>query len=479
MVNFANIYYLEVKFMPTIKKMIFAEKSDPALDFYEKRIHFVGIGGVSMASLAKLAILAGARVSGSDRDLGERTHQLATMGAYIYAGHSRENVSEDIQLIVYSGAISEDNPELVRARELGIPAVTRASFLGGIMSEYSTRIGISGTHGKSTVTAMLDAIFTLAGKNPTTLAGEDLPKTNSSLRVGGKENLIYEACEYKDAFKMFSPTIAVALNMEMDHVDYYKDEKSLKAAFAAALSKASDFALINEDDENLFRIKKKITTRLLTFGANDSADYTYSIISFADVGYTFSLKRKGRTLGIFKIPMIGAFNVVNACAAVIVALECGVDAKVIAEALRGFDGIKRRLEVVGTHHGRTVIYDYAHHPTEIRASINTVKMAYPGEVTVIFKPHTYSRTRYFWREFMGALELADYILLLDIYPARENPIEGVTSENLARAIGARAIYANDHDIIGATDLHTYGTIIVMGAGDMEEIKDRLIRSDEE
>ncbi len=454
-------------------------KNEQIFSISEKKLHFVGIGGVSMASLAALALISGARVSGSDRDLGERTHILANMGAKISAGHSAENLPADADLIIYSGAISEGNPELNAAKKYGIPAVTRASFLGGIMTEYGSRIGISGTHGKSTTTAMLDAIFTMAGKNQTTLAGEDLPKTDSPLRVGGKETLIYEACEYKDAFRMFAPTIAVALNMEMDHVDYYKDEKSLKGSFAAALSKATDFVLLNEDDENLFKIKKKITSRLITFSSKEESDYSYSIISFSDVGYSFSVKRRGKTLGIFRLPIIGAFNVVNASAAVIVAIECGIKVPVIVEALRGFGGISRRLERVGTHHGREVIYDYAHHPTEVRASINTVKMAYPGEVTVIFKPHTFSRTEYFWREFRSALELADHIIITDIYPARENPIPGVTSENLAKSIGPRAIYATDRDVIQAVDLHTYGTIIVMGAGDLEDVKNRLIKSHEE
>ena len=465
--------------MPNSKKNMPFDKIDKMVTTQGTGIHFVGIGGVSMSSLARLSILSGARVSGSDRDLGERTHLLATLGAHIYAGHSSENIPENTGLVVYSSAISENNAELVRAEELGIPAITRARFLGGLMLEYGRKIGVSGTHGKSTVTAMLDAIFTLAGKNQTTISGEDLPGVGSPLRVGGKETLIYEACEYKDAFRMFQPTVAVALNLEMDHVDYYKDEKSIKNSFAAALSKATDFALINEDDENLFRIKKKINTRVLTFGASEGSDYQYSIISFADVGYTFSIKRRGKTLGIFRLPMLGSFNVINACAAAIVAMECGIGQPIIAEALKSFGGIRRRLEHVGTHHGRDVIYDYAHHPTEIRASINTVKMAYPGDVTVVFKPHTFSRTEYFWREFIAALSLADRVVLCDIYPARENPIPGVTSENLSLAIGPRAIYATEREVVDVVDLHTCGTIIVMGAGDLEDVKDRLIKSKEE
>lgn len=465
--------------MPNNKKGAPYDKNEQAFSMEGKKLHFVGIGGVSTSSLAALALLSGAHVSGSDRNLGDRTYALTKMGAMVSAGHSRDNLPKDADLVIYSGAISKDNPELTFAKEIGIPAVTRASFLGALMVDYTTRIGISGTHGKSTTTAILDAIFTRAGKNPTTLAGENLPGTASSLRVGGKETMIYEACEYQDAFKMFFPTIAVALNLEMDHVDYYKDEKSIKASFAAALSKATDFVLLNEDDENLFKIKKKITTRLITFSSKEESDYSYSIVSFADAGYSFSIKRKGKTLGIFSLPILGAFNVVNAVAAAIVAIERGIDVSVIKDALKSFRGVKRRLERVGTHYGREVIYDYAHHPTEIAASIDTVKMAYPGEVTVIFKPHTFSRTEYFWREFRANLDLADYIILTDIYPAREEPISGVTSENLAKTIGPKAIYCPDREVITEVDLHTSGTIIVMGAGDLEDIKNRLIKHDDE
>ncbi len=463
--------------MPNKKNGVPFDKIDRMFNISRIGIHFIGIGGVSMASLARLAILSGARVSGSDRDLGEHTHVLATMGARIYAGHSPENIAEDTDLVVYSSAISDNNPELLRAGELGIPTVSRSRFMGSLMLEYKHKIGISGTHGKSTTTAMLDAIFTLAGRNPTTLAGEDIPGVDYPLRAGGKDQLIYEACEYKDAFQMFLPTIAVGLNMEMDHVDYYKDEKALKASFAKALSKATSFALINEDDENLFKIKKKISTKVITFGANETSDYRYSILAFGDNSYTFSLSRQGRTLGIFKISVAGSFNVINACAAAIVALECGISQKIIAEALKDFSGIKRRLERVGSYCGRTVIYDYAHHPTEVRSSINAVRMAHPGEVTVIFRPHTYSRTEYFWREFRQALEIADYIILTDIFPARETPIAGVTSKNLAQAIGSKAIYAKDSEVLEAVDLNTHGTIIVMGAGDLEDIKNRLIKED--
>jgi UDP-N-acetylmuramate--alanine ligase len=278
---------------------------------------------------------------------------------------------------------------------------------------------------------------------------------------------------------MFSPDIAVALNLEMDHVDYYKDEKTLKNSFVKALSLASGFVLLNEDDENLFKIEKRIASRVITFSANRNSDYHYEILSFAPGGYSFSIKKMGKTLGIFRLPILGAFNVTNAAAAAIVAIECGIPTPIIAEALKSFGGVKRRLEHIGTHHGRHLIYDYAHHPTEIRASINTIRMAYPGEITVIFKPHTFTRTEYFWRDFIGALQLADHVVVTDIYPARERPIAGVSSEKLAQAIGPRAIYSKENELLSAIDLHTYGTIILMGAGDLDDIKNKLLRTEQD
>ncbi len=465
--------------MPNRKIGLPFDRIDKIFNIDGCRIHFVGVNGVSMYSLARLAMLSGAHVSGSDRDIGEHARSLASLGAEIHAGHSAEQINEGIDMVVYSSAISEDNIELIRARELEIPTLTRARFMGSLMMSYGKKIGVSGTHGKSTTTAMLDAIFTKAGKNQTTLAGEDIPGIDSPLRVGSNDYLIYEACEYKDAFQMFNPSIAVALNMEMDHVDYYKDEHQLRNSFAKALSRATDFVLLNEDDENLFKIKTKITSRVITFGTNEKCDYRYSISSFGDTSHTFSISKNGRRIGIFRLSVMGAFNVINACAAAIVALECGISVKVIEEALKQFSGVKRRLELVGMHLGRPVIYDYAHHPTEIRASINTVRLNYQDKVTVVFKPHTYTRTQHFWRQFRLALELADYIVITDIYPARENPIPGVTSENLVKAIGAKAVYARDVDVPEIVDLYTHGAIIVMGAGDLRDVKERLVKSNSE
>lgn len=431
------------------------------------KIHFVGVGGVSMYSLATLARLAGASVSGSDRYISERAHRLVAAGARIIAGHSSENV-EGADLVVYSHAIHEDNPELVRAGELSIPTVSRAEYLGAVMKDYKGRIGVSGTHGKSTTTAMLDAIFTAAMTEPTTLAGASLPM-GEPLRIGGDGLLIYEACEYKDSFLKFSPTIAIALNLELDHTDYFRSIDEVRESFRRAMSHAERAAIINLDDEHLSEIVHGIKAPVITFGQGERADYRYLIVSYDNDGYTFELSRHGALIASFKLKIFGVFNVTNAVAAICAALEYGIDVEIIKKAIEEFCGIPRRLEYLGERYSRPVYYDYAHHPTAVAATVNALKMMTHGAVTVIFKPHTYSRTKTFWEQFRHALSLADHIILTDIYPAREEPIEGISSRRLAWEIGDHAIYCDESEVLSNLDFSTTGAIIIMGAGDMDTV----------
>ena len=248
-----------------------------------KRVHFVGVGGVSMYSLARLTMLNGVVVSGSDREDGERTSDLRLRGAEIAVGHKESNVI-GTDLVVYNNALSKDNPEILEAKSHEIPTVSRAEYLGALMLDYSNRIGVSGSHGKSTTVAMLDAIFSYAKATPTVLSGADLP-LGEPLRVGGKSLMIYEACEYKDSFLRFSPTIAVGLNLELDHTDYFDGIEAIKTSFVKALSRATRFALISGDDENLLDIKDKIKAPVITFGGGENNDYRYSVTSFNDVGF--------------------------------------------------------------------------------------------------------------------------------------------------------------------------------------------------
>lgn len=433
-----------------------------------KTVHFVGVGGVSMYSLARLARLKGARVTGSDRESNERTRALSLLGARIFIGHSPE-LANGADLVVYSHAIAEDNPELLRAHELGIPSVTRAEYMGAMMIGYENRIGVSGSHGKSTTVAMLDAIFSHAGAEPSVLSGSELP-TGEPLKVGEDSLMIYEACEYKDSFLKFSPTIAIGLSLELDHTDYFENIAAIKDSFKRALGKATRFSVVNGDDENFRPIIKQIKGKVITFGQGMTTDYRYSIVGFGEDGFDFTLSKFGSEIGRFRLNIPGVFNVSNATAAIVTALEYGIDIKTVREAIGAYRGIARRLERVGTRNTRPVYYDYAHHPTEIAASINALKMHTRDLVTVIFKPHTYSRTRSLWEEMKTALSLADHLILTPIYPAREEAIEGITSERLAYEIGSRAKFSEDDDILRYLDLYTHGTIVVMGAGDMEKIK---------
>ena len=427
-----------------------------------------------MYSLARLSLLGGATVSGSDRVESRRTIDLSLLGAEINIGHRADNV-KGASLVVYSHAISADNVEILAARKLDIPSVSRDRFLGAIMTEYSCRIGVSGSHGKSTTVAMLDMIFSRSGTNPTVLSGADLP-IGEPFRSGSHGVMIYEACEYKDSFLRFSPSIAIGLNLELDHTDYFNDVDSLKNSFLRALGKAERFVLINGDDENLSAIKDRIACPVITFGSGDRNDYSYSFVSFFDGGFEFSLSKFGSVIGNFKLHIPGAFNVNNAVSAIICALEYGIDIDTIIEAIEDFKGISGRLEYIGERLGRAVYYDYAHHPTEIRASINALKIHTNDQLTVIFKPHTYTRTASLWDDFCSSLSLADHILLTDIYPAREEPIDGITSERLAEQIGDKAIYCPDDDLLTALDLYTKGTIVLMGAGDLEKIRNNVITS---
>ena len=436
------------------------------------RVHFVGVGGVSMYSLARLALRLGASVSGSDSVVSSRTKELSLRGAKIFIGHDATNVN-GASLLVYSHAISDKNPEMIAAQNMGIPAVSRAEILGTFMLSYKTRIGISGTHGKSTTVSMLDSILCEALAQPTTLSGAEL-QNGEPIRVGRNDLLVYEACEYKDSFLSFSPSVAVALNMELDHTDYYKDIAQMRNSYIKALDKAKDFAIVNYDDEQLLEIIPKLKCNTITFGQGERADWRYIITAFLSEGMEITLYHHGVKACKIPLKVAGVHNAQNAAAAAIIALELGIPEETVCSALGSFKGVPRRLELVGSRQGRAVYYDYAHHPTEIIAGINALRLISKDEITVVFKPHTFSRTASFWAEFSAALSLADHIVLTDIYPAREEPVAGVNSERLARDIGERAHYSSDFDVCSVVDSLTSGTIVVMGAGDTEKIKNQLI-----
>lgn len=434
------------------------------------RVHFIGVGGVSMCSLFCLSRHFGISASGSDRRCTKITEALINSGEDIYIGE-RKKLKEDTKLVVYSHAIAEEHPERVFARKSGIPELSRAEYMGALMKCYENSVGVSGSHGKSTVTAMISKIFFDAGLVPTTLSGATLFESELPFSIGSLDYLIYEGCEYKDSFLSFYPAISVFLNMELDHTDYFADETALANSFLQAMRRAG-VVIVNRDDEALFSVALKSGKPLISFGINENADYRYDIISDEPRNMIFRLFGKGEELGDVRLSMLGVFNVSNAVAALSAAIESGIDFKTAAKSLSTFSGIERRLEKIGEYKGRGIYFDYAHHPTEIKASIKAISTA-GGGVTVVFRPHTYSRTKGLWENFKNALSAADYAIILDIDAVREKEIEGVSSQRLAEEIGA--IYCRDESELDSLLEKTQGEIVLMGAGELEKIKKHLTK----
>lgn len=448
---------------------------NPLAEFFESReasVRFVGIGGVSMSALAELSCDLGYRVSGSDLCESEHTARLSARGIPVTVGHS-PRLARDADLVVYSHAVPDCDPELAAAMEAGVLTVTRAEYMGALMPRYGCRIGISGTHGKSTTVALTEAILTAAGEQPTVLSGASLSSTSSPYLKGGEGILLYEACEYRDSYHHFRPTVAVALGIELDHTDYFPDIASLRRSFTAALSRASDLVVLNSDDENLEAIAADVGVKQVSFGSRHTADYQYLVTSFSERGYGIRLLRRGEPVGDFHTPLLGVFNLTNVTAAIVTSLELGIPTEHISRAVSAFRGIPRRLELIGDYRGRPLYYDYAHHPTAVAASVNALRPISKDGITVVFRPHTYTRTAHLWEDFRAALSLADSVIVTDVYPAREQPIPGVSAPRLAAAIGPRATYAPPNEIESLLR-HTRGTVVLMGAGDLEGVKRELL-----
>ncbi len=432
----------------------------------EGRVHFVGVCGAGMSSLFLLSAYFGIRVSGEDKEAGENIDALGKMGD-ITIGTSYK-IDKDISLIVYTLAVSDNHNTLVEAERLGIPIVSRAEYMSALVEPFIKKIAISGTHGKSTTTAMLNLIFKDAGYIPTTLCGAPLDEQGRGIEIGALEYLIYEACEYKNSFLYFEPTIALFLNLEYDHPDFFKSYDELSGSFFSAMKKAK-VSVVNYDDVKLREIAEKLDTPPIFFGKSRELEYSYEIISSTMPSANFY--HKGNLLGIITLSVLGEFNIQNALGAAAVAHRAGIPFDVIAGALQKFSGIPRRLEMIGSWCGRCVYYDYAHHPTEIRAGIKALKAHTGRPVTVVFTSHTYSRTKALWQDFVSALSLADYKIIGEISGIREEKIKGVSGEALAIAVGGE--FCKGAKFLLPQLYRTEGDIVIMGAADMKWAKNIL------
>ncbi len=430
-------------------------------------IHFIGVLGAGMLPLANLLINRGYHVSGSDR---RAANFPLPEGLELWQGQDPERIPPDA-ICVYSLAIPEDDAERAFATSRGQTVISRPRLLGMLAAEYAASVGVAGSHGKSTVTAMLSHL--LADLSPTVLCGADIGE--HGLVRGGDSLLVYEACEYRDAFLSTQPTVALLLNLELDHTDYFADIHALERSFARFATSA-ELTVYNADDESLSRIMQGTEANAVSFGASSLADYRYEILSVSDVT-RFAVYHRGEPLGEFCLQIPGSFNLKNALAAIALSTELGVPADTAARRLADFRGIPRRLERIATRSGYPVIYDYAHHPTEIAAGIDAVRAQGNEHVTVVFRPHTYTRTASLWDGFVRALRRADRVILLDVFAAREDAIAGIDSRNLALAIGERATYARSDTEAALLLLEQPPcATMLMGAGDLDGVKKILTKN---
>ncbi len=441
-------------------------------------IFFCGIGGINMSSLAHISLVNGMRVGGSDRTPSTLTERLEAEGVSIYYSHSAENV-ESYDAFVYTVAIGEDNPEYVRAQERGIPVISRADYMGYLMTGYDKRIGVSGMHGKSTATSMCANMLMNAKTDPTVLSGAVLAAMDGAYRVGGKEQFLFEACEYMDSFLDFNPNIAVILNIELDHVDYFKDLEHIKRSyrsFAEIALKNNGCVVANGDDENVLCALDG-AENVVYFGIeNKNADVRAENIGENGGRYFFDLIYKNERLCQIELSVSGYHNVYNALATSAVGLICGLSPEQIASGIKGFTGASRRMELKGTLNGARVYDDYGHHPTEVATTLGGVrKMLNGGRLFCVFQSHTYSRTRALLDDFIDALSVADRVIIADIYAARELDTLGVTPELLAERIdGGVACHGFDNIAkMLQCELKDGDIAVVMGAGDIWHVFEHL------
>ena len=446
-------------------------------------IHFIGIGGISMSGLAEILLAEGFTISGSDMRHSALTDMLEGKGVHIFYRQSAENLTDDIDLVVYTAAIHKDNPEFAAIAQKGLPSLTRAQLLGQIMRNYKIPIAISGTHGKTTTTSMVSEILLQAQADPTLSIGGILRSIGGNIRVGKSDYFVTEACEYTNSFLSFFPKIGLILNVEEDHLDFFQDIHEIRASFHkfAALLPADGLLIINKEIEGLDVILEGLSCRVITYGSTPDADYYYTDLQFHESACpTFLLHDLAGNTQSISLSVPGEHNVSNALAAIALADALFIDRSCTASALSAFHGTDRRFEYKGVIGGVTIIDDYAHHPTEITATLQAAQNYPHKTLWCVFQPHTYTRTKAFLPEFAKALSLADKVVLADIYAARETDTLGISSRTLQTEIeklGKTCYYFPSFDEIENFLLEncTEGDLLItMGAGDVVKIGENLL-----
>lgn len=440
-----------------------------------KKVYFAGIGGISMSSLALILKGRGIEVSGYDFKNSETTEMLEKSG--IHVDYTYEDVSLcGVDTLVYTAALTNDNPILVKARNMGIDIFSRAELLGAVTSDYKHSVGVAGTHGKSSTTGFLCEICLAAKNDGTVLAGAVMPSVGSTYKVGNGDCAVFEACEYKNSYHSMCPTIKVVLNVELDHVDFFGNIENVKASFKKYIDKpgknGENIAIINKDSVNAVESAKGTSADVVYFSVTQKASFWAKDIDLDDGYGEFDIMREDELLCHVKLSVPGIHNVANAVAAAAAATMCEIDKSAIKTGLESFCGVKRRFEKVKKlSNGAVVIDDYAHHPDEIEVTLKSAKSVARGKVICIFQPHTYSRTKALLSDFAKALSIADKVLLAPIYPARETDTLGVSSQNIACLVeGAECLDTFSLLEERATELSVGGDLVItMGAGDVYKV----------
>jgi UDP-N-acetylmuramate--alanine ligase len=440
-------------------------------------IHFIGIGGISMSAIAEVLLTFGYKVSGSDMKASSITEKLSNKGANIAIGHD-ENHLPDCNLVVYTAAVKNDHPELMKAKKKNIPIVSRAEMLGLLMKKFKKSIAISGTHGKTTTTSMVSLILEYSDFDPTILVGGELDEIGGNVKVGNGEYFITEACEYVGSFLKFFPNIGIILNIDEDHLDYFKDLDHIINTFIqfAKLIPKNGFLIAFKDDPNVEKVLSKVDCPTITYGSNATCDYFTKNIEFNEKGFaSFDVFHKNKSLGTFELSIPGKHNVDNALAAIACCHTLGVPVEMIIKNLKLFHGTHRRFDLLGTLGDITVVDDYAHHPTEIKATLKAARNVPHNQLWCIFQPHTYTRTKALLNDFAHSFIDADKIIISDIYAAREKDTGEIHSKDLVEKIKLQnkdVIYMNNFEEIAEyvrTMAQPKDLVLTMGAGDIYQV----------
>ncbi|MGC8602353.1 MAG: UDP-N-acetylmuramate--L-alanine ligase [Desulfomonilaceae bacterium] len=439
-------------------------------------VHFVGIGGVGMSGIAEILLALGFNVSGSDLQESPTAIRLRSLGAQVHLGHRKEHLDK-ADVLVYSSAVSEDNPEVIAAKDRRIPVIPRAEMLAELM-RMQTSIAVAGMHGKTTTTSLIAAVMSHARLDPTVVIGGKLNALGGGAHLGQGDLLVAEADESDKSFLKLFPTIALITNIDLEHMDCYSSIEEIRSTFLEFINRIPfyGYAIVCLDDPQVQRIIPSISKRFLTYGLSSQAFIRASKPKLDRSGSVFEVYRENRPLGEIRLPMPGMHNVVNSLAAVTIAELFDVPFNILKEALGSFPGIQRRFTKRGVAAGVTVVDDYGHHPAEIRAVLLAARQMAEKRIAVLFQPHRYSRTQALFEDFLTAFHDADLLYIMDIYPASEKPIEGVSGARLCEAIKARGhktvrFLSDRSSIVSdvAEDLQPGDMLITLGAGDVTKL----------